>query len=69
MSIGREFQSYVAAFVICAVAIAAVISVWKKSEAAVRTSRDELEIRVQERAAKQEHSNREIRERETKAPG
>ena len=47
MTIGREFRSYVAAFVICAIAITAVSSARKRSETAVKIARDQLEIRVQ----------------------
>jgi PAS domain S-box-containing protein len=64
MTIGREFRSYVAAFVICAIAITAVSSARKKSETAVKVARDQLEIRVQERTAELQHSNSEILERE-----
>src|SRR3954468_11617924 len=64
MSIGREFRSYVAAFVICAMAITAVSSARKRSETAVKVARDQLEIRVQERTAELERSNAEIMERE-----
>jgi K+-sensing histidine kinase KdpD len=64
MTVGREFRSYVAAFVICAIAITAVSSARKKSETAVKTARDELELRVQERTAELQRSNAEIMERE-----
>jgi len=64
MTIGREFRSYVAAFVICAIAITAVSSARRKSEAAVKTARDQLEIRVRERTAELQQSNAEILERE-----
>jgi PAS domain S-box-containing protein len=64
MAIGKEFQSYVAAFVICAIAVTALSSARKKSETAVRASRDELELRVQQRTAELERSNSEIRQRE-----
>ena len=64
MTIGREFRSYVAAFVICAIAITAVSSARKRSETAVKVARDQLEIRVQERTAELERSNAEIMERE-----
>jgi len=64
MTIGREFRSYVAAFVICALAITAVSSARKRSETAVKTSRDQLELRVEERTAELQRSNSEILERE-----
>lgn len=64
MTIGREFRSYVAAFVICAIAVTAVSSARRKSETAVKTARDQLEIRVKERTAELQRSNAEILERE-----
>jgi PAS domain S-box-containing protein len=64
MTIGREFRSYVAAFVICAIAITAVSSARRKSETAVKTARDQLEVRVEERTAELQRSNAEILERE-----
>src|SRR4051812_14060755 len=64
MTIGREFRTYVAAFVVCSIAITAVSSVRKRSETAVKVSRDQLELRVQERTAELERSNAEIMERE-----
>ena len=64
MSIAREFRSYVAAFALCAIAIAMVSSSRKRSETAVRAARDQLEIRVQERTAQLQRSNLEITERE-----
>jgi PAS domain S-box-containing protein len=64
MTIGREFRSYVAAFVICAIAITAVSSARKRSETAVKIARDQLEIRVQQRTAELQRSNSEILERE-----
>src|SRR5207302_9510375 len=51
MTIGPEFRTYVAAFVVCAIAITAVSSARRKSETAVKIARDQLEIRVQERTA------------------
>jgi hypothetical protein len=64
MNVGREFRSYVAAFVICAIAITAVSSARRKSEAAVKAARDQLELRVQERTGELQRSNSEILERE-----
>src|SRR5258707_8708228 len=49
MTIAREFQSYVAAFVLCPMAIAIVSSSRRRSETAVKVARDQLEIRGQER--------------------
>ncbi len=64
MTIAREFRSYVAAFALCAIAIAMVSSSRRRSETAVRVARDQLEIRVQERTAELQRSNLEITERE-----
>jgi PAS domain S-box-containing protein len=64
MSIARGFRSYVAAFVLCAMAITAVSSSRRRRESAIRLARDELEIRVRERTSELERSNLEIRERE-----
>jgi PAS domain S-box-containing protein len=64
MTIGREFRTYVAAFVVCAIAITAVSSARRKSETAAKTARDQLEIRVRERTAELQRSNAEILERE-----
>jgi len=64
MSIAREFRSYVAAFALCAMAIAMVSSSRRHSETAVKVARDQLEIRVQERTAELQRSNHEIAERE-----
>ena len=64
MTIGREFRTYVAAFVVCAIAITAVSSARRKSETAVKMARDQLEIRVEERTAELQRSNSEILQRE-----
>jgi PAS domain S-box-containing protein len=60
MSIGKESESFFTAFILCAIAITVVSSARKRAEAAVRTARDELEVRVKERTAELEQSNREI---------
>jgi PAS domain S-box-containing protein len=54
----------VAAFIVCAIAITAVSSARKRSETAVKMSRDQLELRVRERTAELQRSNSEILERE-----
>ena len=64
MTVGREFRSYLAAFVICAIAITAVSSARRRSETAIKASRDELERRVEERTGELRQSNSEILERE-----
>ena len=64
MSIGKESQSFFAAFILCAIAITVVSSARKRAETAVRDARDELEGRVRARTAELELSNREIQESE-----
>jgi PAS domain S-box-containing protein len=64
MSIAKESQSFFTAFVLCAIAITGVSSARKRAESAVRTARDELEVRVQKRTAELEQSNRETQESE-----
>ncbi len=64
MSIAQQSQSFFAAFTLCAIAIAVVSSARKRAESAVRIARDELEVRVKERTAELEQSNRETLESE-----
>ncbi len=64
MTIGREFQSYVFAFVVCAIGMSGLSSARMRSETAVRNARDELEVRVRERTAELQLSNAELIERE-----
>ncbi len=47
MSVAQQSQTYFAAFVFCAIAITLVSSAMKRSEAAIRESRDLLEVKVQ----------------------
>lgn len=63
-TIAKDSRSFVAAFVVCAIAISVVSSARKRIERTVRTARDELEDRVRMRTAELERSNREITERE-----
>ena len=49
MSMAKESQSFFTAFILCAIAITVVSSARKRAETAVRTARDELEVRVRER--------------------
>lgn len=65
MAIGQEFRSFETAFVVCAIAITAVSAAHKRSETAVRSARDELELRVQDRTAELQKSNAELKERES----
>ncbi len=64
MSIAKESQSFFTAFILCAIAIMVVSSARKRAESAVRTARDELEVRVKERTAELEQSIRETQESE-----
>jgi hypothetical protein len=64
MSIAKESQSFFTAFILCAIAITIVSSARKRSETAIRETRDQLGDRVRERTAELERSNREIQERE-----
>ena len=64
MSVAKENESFLTAFIVCAIAIAAVSSSRKRAEATVREARDRLEEKVHERTAELEQSNREIQESE-----
>jgi len=64
MTVEAPSQSYVAAFVIFAVAICWVSSARKRSEVAIRDARDELEVKVEERTAELKKSILEIKESE-----
>lgn len=64
MSVAKESQSFLAAFILCALAISVVSSARKRAENAVRRANEELETRVQERTAELQRSNLEIQEQE-----
>ncbi|HMG87966.1 MAG TPA: ATP-binding protein [Terracidiphilus sp.] len=64
ITVAKESQSFLAAFILCAIAISIVSSSRKRAESAVRTARDQLEAKVRERTAELEHSNLEIQESE-----
>lgn len=63
-SIAKQYQSFLAAFILIAVAIAIVSAARKRSETMIRIARDELEAKVWERTAELERSNLETLERE-----
>ena len=64
ITVAKESRSFLAAFILCAIAITIVSSARKRAETAVRIARDELETRVQERTAELQRSNLEIQESE-----
>jgi PAS domain S-box-containing protein len=64
MSVAKESQSFLTAFILCAVAITVVSSSRKRAENTIRIARDELEEKVRERTAELQRSNLEIKERE-----
>jgi PAS domain S-box-containing protein len=64
ISVAQEYRSYESAFIVCAVAVTAVSVARKRAEFAIRSSRDALDARVQERTLELERSNAEIRGRE-----
>ena len=64
INVAKEAQSFLAAFVLCAVVVAMVSSSRKRAERLVREANDRLEGMVRERTRELESSNREILERE-----
>ena len=64
ITVAKESQSFLAAFILCAFAISIVSSARKRAENAVQTAKNELEAKVRERTAELERSNLEIQESE-----
>jgi PAS domain S-box-containing protein len=62
MSVARPSQSYFVAFIFCAIAMTMVSAALKRSEGAVRLSRDQFEAKVLERTAELRQSNLELLE-------
>jgi K+-sensing histidine kinase KdpD len=62
ITVAKEFRTFLAAFILCAFAIAIVSSARKRAENASRLAREQLEAKVQERTAELERSNLEIKE-------
>lgn len=60
MSVAKESQSFLTAFILCAIAITIVSSARKRAESAIREARDDLEEKVRKRTAELEESNREL---------
>ena len=63
ISVGRD-QTFMTAFIACAIAITIVSSARRRAENAVRDARNQLEDQVKERTARLVHSNQEILDRE-----
>jgi PAS domain S-box-containing protein len=66
ITVAKESQSFLTAFILSAIAIAIVSSSRKRAETIVRDARDSLETTVQERTAELLRSNQEIQESERK---
>jgi PAS domain S-box-containing protein len=64
MTVAKDSQSFLTAFIVCAIAITVVSSARKRSETAVRNARDQMEAKVLERTAELQQSNLEIQESE-----
>ena len=64
INVATESQSFLAAFILFAIAMSFVSSARKRAETQVREARDLLETRVRERTAALEQSNREIQQSE-----
>jgi PAS domain S-box-containing protein len=62
ITVAKESQSFLVAFILSAIAIAIVSSTRKRAEKIVRDARDQLESKVQERTAELHRSNLEIQE-------
>ncbi len=64
MNVAKDSQSFLAAFIVCAIAITVVSSARKRAENAILVARDQLEAKVRERTAELQQSNQEIKESE-----
>jgi PAS domain S-box-containing protein len=62
MSVSVRSQSFFAAFTVCAFAMMLVVASRRRSERAIRETRDKLEVRVQERTAELQQSYLELQE-------
>ncbi len=64
MNVAKGSQSFLMAFILCAIAISVVSSAKKRSETAILNAHAELEVKVLERTAELQRSNLEIQESE-----
>lgn len=64
ITVAKEFRTFQAPFILCALAIAIVSSARKRAENAARIARDLLEAKIRERTTELERSNLEIKESE-----
>jgi PAS domain S-box-containing protein len=64
ITVAKESQSFLAAFILCAFAISIVSSARKRAENVVKTAKNELEAKVRARTAELERFNLEIQESE-----
>jgi PAS domain S-box-containing protein len=64
MAVAKNSQSFLAAFILCAIAITVVSSARKRAENVIRIARDQFETKVQERTAELKQSNLDIQESE-----
>jgi len=64
ITVAQGSQSFLASFILSALAITIVSSTRKRAESTVRNARDQLEAKVRERTAELQQSNLEIYERE-----
>lgn len=62
LSVAQPARTYMASFILCAIAMSLVISAWRRSESAVREARDQLELKVQERTAELHQANLELQQ-------
>lgn len=62
LSVAQPARTYMASFVLCALAMSLLISAWRRSENAVREARDQLEAKVHQRTAELHQSNLELLE-------
>ncbi|HWB33369.1 MAG TPA: ATP-binding protein [Acidobacteriaceae bacterium] len=62
LAIKSSSESFLAAFILCAITMILLVSARRRSETAIREARDQLDARVQERTAELRQSNLELEE-------